>query len=80
MQFLEKIHTVFTATLKGQLCLAIIQVYIASDSVITTRGYCTQSSLYGENRFDLPVEVYECCAAVPHSTQQRYYNEAARQE
>ena len=37
-------------------------------------------SLYGENRIDLSVEVYQCCVAAPHTTQQRYYNEAARQE
>ena len=53
-----------------------------SDSVTTTRGYCIRSSLYGvfQNRIDLPVEIYRCCADVPHTTQQRYYNEAARQE
>ena len=64
--------------------IAIIQVYdnfSTSDSVITTRGYyIIRSSLYGENRIDLPVEVYPCCAAVPHTTQQGYYNEATRLE
>ena len=25
----------------------------------------------------VPVDVYRCCTAIPHTTQQRYYNEAA---
>ena len=68
----------------------IIQVYITisvlnnfstSDSEITTYWRLLYS-LYDvfKNRIDLPVDVYRCCAAVPHTTQQRYYNEAARQD
>ena len=55
--------------------------FSTSNYVITTLEV-TVYGVYGvfKNRNDLPVDVYRCCAAVPHTTRQRYYNKAARQE
>ena len=49
-----------------------------TDSVITIGG----SFEYGisKTRIAAPVNIRRYCAAVPYTTQQRYYNEAARQE
>ena len=49
-----------------------------SDSVITTGGCCIHGVF--KNRIDLPVDVYQYSAAVPLTSQQQFYNEAARQE
>ena len=74
-----KMYASCTVDARGQSCVAIIRVlnnFSTSDYVRLLYIRCFQKP----HLCFLPVDVYRCCAAVPHTTQQRYYNEAARQE